>query len=82
MFGPAHRSAQAGFQAGMVPEAAGLRAGPDRGQAGLKSEAAGLVAGPDRCQAGQAPEPAGLLAGQAGAQAGLTGTAMTATEAR
>ena len=29
-----------------MPEAAGLRAGPDRGQAGLKSEAAGLVAGP------------------------------------
>ena len=36
----------------MVPETAGLLAGPGRGQAGLLSEAAGLVAGPDRCQAG------------------------------
>ena len=46
--GPAHRSAQAGLQAGGVPEEAGLRAGPDRGQAGSGPEAAGLVAGPGR----------------------------------
>ena len=30
LFGPAHRSAQAGSQAGTVAEAAGLRAGPYR----------------------------------------------------
>ena len=30
LFGPAHRSAQTGLQAGAVPEQAGLRAGPNR----------------------------------------------------
>ena len=32
LYGPAHRSAQAGLQAGSVAEGAGLRAGPDRAQ--------------------------------------------------
>ena len=45
---PAHRSAQAGVQAGTVAEQAGLRAGPNRCQAGPKPEAAGLEAGPGR----------------------------------
>ena len=45
---PAHRSAQAGLQAGPVAEEAGLRADPNRGQAGAAPEAACLVAGPGR----------------------------------
>ena len=47
-WGPAHRSAQAGVQAGPVAEGTGLKAGPDRGQAGALPEQAGLVAGPGR----------------------------------
>ena len=46
--GPAHRSAQAGLQAGGAVEEAGLTAGPDRGQAGGGPEGAGLLAGPGR----------------------------------
>ena len=46
-----------------MAEAAGLLAGPDRGQAGAVPEAAGLVAGPDRDQAGLASEPTGPKAG-------------------
>ena len=46
--GPAHRSAQAGLQAGGVAETAGPQAGPDRGQAGGGPEGAGLAAGPGR----------------------------------
>ena len=48
LYGPAHRSAQTGLQAGSVAEKAGLRAGPVRSQAGPKPEGAGLVAGPGR----------------------------------
>ena len=65
LFGPAHRSAQAGFQAGLVSEAAGLRAGPDRGQAGQGPEDAGLLAGlgraPELCPCLQSYEIASLL---------------------
>ena len=38
------------FQAGRVPEEAGLRAGPGRCQAGHRPESAGLMAGPGRGQ--------------------------------
>ena len=63
LYGPAHRSAQAGLQAGPVAEPAGLRVGPGRGQAGQRSEPAGHMAGPGRLQAGPAAEAAGLPAG-------------------
>ena len=51
LYGPAHRSAQAGLQAGGAAEEAGLTAGPDRGQAGGGPEGAGLLTGPGRALA-------------------------------
>ena len=81
LYRPAHRSAQAGLQAGRVPEAAGLRAGPDRAPGRAVPEAAGLVAGPGRAPGRARPEAAGRLRPAPGRARGDTAAATAATTA-
>ena len=60
---PAHRSAQAGVQAGTVAEQAGLRTGPNRARPGSGPREPATRPAQAGCQAGHAPEPTGHKAG-------------------